>query len=201
MKERKQPRKVEIPEDSVLDFDTFEELRQHAFKSSTWYLGKFPAHSTKLRQRLFEKGYPDGETRYIDYDDEEKSQHIVDSVIAELKDLVMVDDEFYIQSKLRSGLYSGKGISLLARELKFKGVPEEELELAVEAIQDDIDMSIIDSVDKAAQKAMRASAYRKATNPWQRKMAVSRGLMAKGFDRDTIDEWMEANTTLLEEEN
>lgn len=201
MKERKQPRKVEIPEDTVLDFDTFDELKQHATNSTTWYVGRFPSHSSKLRQRLFEKGYPDAETRYIDYDDEEKSVHIVDTVISELKDLMMIDDIHYIESKLRSGLYSGKGISLLARDLKFKGIPEDEIDAALEAIQDDIADSIADSVDKAAQKAMRSSAYRKSTNGWQRKMTVSRALMVKGFDRDTIDEWMEANTNLIEDGN
>lgn len=201
MKERKQSRKVEIPEDAVLDYETFEELKDHATNSTRWYVGKFPSHSSKLRSRLFEKGYPDAETRYIDYDDEEKSAHIVDTVISELKDLMMIDDLHYVESKLRSGLYSGKGISLLARDLKFKGVPESEIETALEAIQDEVADSIAESVDKAAQKAMRSSAYRKSTNGWQRKMAVSRALMVKGFDRDTIDEWMEANANLVEDGN
>lgn len=56
---RKEKRIVEIPAEPI-SFEDYSDLKSHAVKSSLWYLERYPSHSSKIRQRLIEKGYEEG---------------------------------------------------------------------------------------------------------------------------------------------
>lgn len=199
MAEPKKARTVEIDPDKVLEFDEYDELLRHARNSSMWYLGRFPSHSSKIRQRLYEKGYPREDVTYRSVSGELEQGNLVEDSMAELELMHMLDDELYIESKLKSSIAKGKGTSLAVRELKFKGVPEEEIAAVLEAIEDELEGELTEAVAKAAEKAMRSTPFRKAAKGWQKSMVLSGALRAKGFDRDTVDNWMDDNSEIFED--
>lgn len=199
MKEPKKARTVEVDTSKPLDFDVFDDLLRHARNSSMWYLGRFPSHSTKIRQRLYEKGYPEEDVSYYDGIGELQTANIVDETMKELELLHMLDDKLFIESRLKSFIARGKGVSLAVQEMKFKGIPEEQIEAVLEAIGDELDGDLAEAVGKAAEKAMRSTPYRKATSGWQRSMVISGALRAKGFDREIVDYWMESNSEIFED--
>lgn len=199
MPEPKKARTVEIDPTKTLELNEYDELVRHARNSSIWYLGRFPSHSTKIRERLYEKGYPREAVKHLDIEDEVQESNIVDEVMHELELLHMLDDQLFIESKIKAAIYKGKGTSLAARELKYKGIPEEEIEAVLEGLEDELDSQLLEAVDKAAQKIMRSTPFRKAERSWQKSMVLSGGLRAKGFDRDTVDSWMESNSEIFED--
>lgn len=201
MAEPKKARVVEIDPDATLSYSEYDELLRHGRNSSMWYLGRFPSHSTKIRQRLHEKGYPRDDVRKETSEGTVEFGNLVDEIMEELELLHMLDDRLYIESKLKSTIAKGRGSSLAVRELKYKGIPEEEIEAVLEELEGDLDSELLEAVTKAAEKIMRSSPFRKAERAWQRSMVISGGLRAKGFDRDTVDNWMESNSAIFEELN
>lgn len=203
MEDRKEPKKarvVEVDTSKVLDWDTYDDLLRHARNSSMWYLGRFASHTSKIRQRLADKGYPREDVRYLSIGGDIETANIIDETIVELQLLHMLDDELYIESKIKSSIAKGKGTSLVVRELKFSGIPEEEIEAVLEGIEGELDDSLMEAVAKAAEKIMRSSPFRKADKAWQKSMVLSGNLRAKGFDREVVDSWMESNSEIFEDE-
>lgn len=201
MEEKKKARTVEIAPDQVLTYEQYEDYFRHARNSSMWYLGRFPSHSVKIRQRLVEKGYPKDDVAHLNSDGEVEHSNLIDLTMAELELLHMLNDELYIESKLKGTISKGKGTSLAVRELKYAGIPEEEIEAVLETIEDELDSELEEAVAKAAAKLMRSTPFRKAAMGWQRSMVLSGGLRAKGFDRDTVDNWMDDNAEIFEDIN
>lgn len=199
MAEPKKARTVEIDPNRTLSFEEYDDLLRHARNSSMWYLGRFPSHSSKIRQRLYEKGYPKEDVKHLGLDGEVELSNIVEDTMVELDLLHMLDDELYIESKLKSSIAKGKGASLAARELKYNGIPENEIEAVLDTLEDELEDRQNEAVDKAAQKVMRSSTFRKAEKAWQKSMVLSGGLRAKGFDRDLVDSWMDSNSELFED--
>lgn len=201
MAEPKKARVVEIDPDGTLSYSEYDELLRHGRNSSMWYLGRFPSHSTKIRQRLYEKGYPREDVRRKNSEGDVELGNLVDEIMEELQLLHMLDDRLYIESKLKSTIAKGRGTALAVRELKYKGIPEEEIEAVLEGLEDELDSDLSAAVERAAEKIMRSSPFRKAERGWQKSMVLSGGLRAKGFDRDTVDTWMESNSSIFEELN
>lgn len=198
-KEQKKAKTVEIDSNKTLSFSEFDDLLRHARNSSLWYVGRFPSHSTKLKKRLYEKGYPEESVSHENSEGVVEKSNIVDLAMEELQLLHMIDDQLYIESKLKTEVSKGKGLSLAVRELKYKGIPEEEIDTVLENIEDSLDTELFAAVQKAAEKAMRSTPFRKAENGWRKSMIVSGALRAKGFDRDTVDNWMESNSSIFED--
>lgn len=196
----KKARTVEINPDAVLEFDAYDDFLRHARNSSMWYLGRFPSHSSKIRQRLFDKGYPRDEIAHLNSIGEVEHSNIVDEAMKELELMHMLDDELYIESKLKSSIAKGKGTSLAVRELRHNGIPEDEIEAVLEALGDELDNGLSEAVNRAAEKIMRSTPFRKASAGWQKSMVLSGNLRAKGFDRETVDNWMEENSEIFESE-
>jgi len=199
MAEPKKARTVEIDPNKTLGFDEYDELVRHARNSSMWYLGRFASHSSKIRQRLYEKGYPKDDVKHLGLDGELELSNIVEDTMAELELLHMLDDELYIESKLKASIAKGKGASLAARELKYNGIPEDEIDAVLDTIEDELEDRQNEAVDKAAQKIMRSTPFRKAERSWQKSMVLSGGLRAKGFDRELVDSWMDSNSEIFED--
>lgn len=198
-KEQKKAKTVEIDPNKTLSFSEFDDLLRHARNSSLWYVGRFPSHSTKLKKRLYEKGYPEEAVSHENSGGVIEKSNIVDLAMEELQLLHMIDDRLYIESKLKSEVSKGKGLSLAVRELKYKGIPEEELEAVLETIEEDLDSDLLAALQKAAEKAMRSTPFKKADNGWRKSMIVSGALRAKGFDREIVDSWMESNSNIFED--
>jgi len=194
---KKEARKVSIDPSSPLNFEEFTELRDHALKSSIWYLDRYPCHSSKIRQRLLDKGYPEEPVRYVDPIEGELTISFPEATIQALEDLARLDDERYVESKLKGMVSRGKGLSQAKWALRSNGIPEEQLERAAEAIEGELIERESEALGRMAEKAMRTAPYRKAQGEWQRKMVISRYLMGRGFQRDSIDLWLDNNEELL----
>lgn len=198
-KEPKKARTVEIDSSKPLSFEEYDELLRHARNSSMWYVGRFPSHSTKLRKRLYEKGYPREDVTHYDLEDELVESNIVDETMAELELLHMLDDANYIEGRFRTFLARGKGLDIAAREMIFGGIPEDEVLEVRESLEGELSSELDEAVQRAAEKIMRSTPFRKAERSWQKSMVLSGGLRAKGFDRDTVDFWMESNSEIFED--
>lgn len=200
--ERKEPKKartVQVDLTKTLKYTEFDELLRHARNSSLWYAGRYPSHSSKLKERLYEKGYPKDSVTYENMEGSVEQGNLVDLAISELEMLHMIDDQLYVESKLKSGIAKGKGLHLVARELQYKGIDESEIEAALDLLEDDLTAELEASIQKAAEKAMRSMPYRRAQQGWQKSMVISGVLRSKGFDRDSVDNWMESNAQIFED--
>lgn len=184
----KKARQVEIPEDRTLDADEYNELKTHAINSTLWYLSNYPAHSSKLRTRLLDKGYV-SEPLLV----EGEERDLLEEVISELRDSHFINDHDFLVSKLNGELSKGKGVTQALMKLRMLGVADDELEAAKEEVlqsQERLD----EALAKGYAKALRSAAVRKHEG-WNRRVAIKSKLASWGFDFDAIDEWMELHHT------
>lgn len=186
----KQKRIISIPEEP-LPLDTYEDLLQHAIHSSRWYIERFPCHSSKIRQRLQEKGYPDHPVDCV-VENPETTQQIdfIEETIQILEKASLLDDRHYLIQKISSLLQSGVGERKVQQKLVQQGVPYEEI---MEVLENDIHIEeevLLRSVSQAVAKIRRSSTYQKK-DEWQQKIFLQQKLFMQGFDSDIINTFFE----------
>lgn len=124
------------------------------------------SHSMKtekdMRSFLKKKGYVDS---------------VIEYVMEKLQTYGFVDDSEYA-TRYTSSQSKGKGKRLIAMELKAKGVGEEEIESALDTVQDETS-----SARLVYEKYMRGKVHDKETE-----YKAMRYLIGKGFDYDTAKE-------------
>lgn len=187
----KKAKTVEIP-DEILDLSTYEDLRNHALRSSIWYAQRYLCHSSKLKKRLYEKGYTREPVLYRDEYGKEISSNIVDEVMEQMDELSYLDDERFIERKIESELRKGRGVSLIKLKLLPYGVSEDEFEKVLSRFDSsDFEEKNNEAIEKAFRKIVRSSRFKKADNDFMRESIVISTLLSKGFDFDDIKNFIE----------
>lgn len=185
----KKARQIEIPQDRDLTWEEYFDYSEHAMKSSSWYATNYNRNSQQIRDKLYAKGYPQGEITVKLKNGETLIKNMVEDTIDRLTESLLIDDRQYATSIIRIQIDRGNGISKVRSALMQKGVDRE---LTDELLQElDLDDKISEAVDKAAQRVLRSSAYLKQPEGWARQQRLTQQLLSKGFSFDDISRWKE----------
>lgn len=186
-------RKIEIPEDYTITEEEYADYFQHAKNSSLFYLSRYDRNSNEIRQKLYEKGYPEGEVTVRGREEETRKVNMVEDTIDFLIDTSMVDDENYVEYNLLRYLDSGKGLNFIKRKLVFeKRVDPTLWEETLERLSEEIDEKTSDSIERVARQVMNRNAYRKK-NEYDRRGYLYQFLARRGFNSGDITEWIQNN--------
>lgn len=146
-------------EPSALDQIQSESEIIRAFDKALSFISISKKTKKQVRQHLEKKGY---------------TQITIDAVIEKMQNYSFVDDGEYAEDYARS--YSkNKGKLLIARELRQKGVSEEDMSVALENIGDETDSAV-----KIAEKYLKNKQKDK-----QNILKCYKYLLSKGFSYDT----------------
>lgn len=174
--------KSELTEEEYLDY------RKHGINSSVWYIKSFAGHSSKLKKRLFDKGYRDEEV-LVKYDDgTSKNVNIIEEILQSLEDNSYLRDDDIVENLMESFKRRGFGYKMAVMKVTQKGIPKAEAE-AFERLFEDPEEHF-DAMDRIYNKVSRSSRYGKAPE-YQKSMLVKSKLYERGFDSDTIQLWIE----------
>lgn len=186
----KKAREIEIPEDRNLTWEEYCDFNNHAVKSSTWYASNYSRNSSQIRDKLYRKGYPRDEVAVDMPDGTTEYKNMVEDTLVYLVEAMLLDDRGYAESVIRGQLSRGVGLSKIRSALMQKGVDSE---LANELLEEmDLEDRVTAAVDKAAERVLRSSAYRKLPEGWPRQQKLTQQLLSKGFSFDDIAQWKEA---------
>lgn len=189
----KRARKIEIPEDYIITDEEYADYFQHAKNSSLFYLSRFDRNSNEIRQKLYEKGYPEGEVTVRGKDGETRDVNMVEDTVDFLIDASMIDDENYVEYNLLRYLDSGKGLNFIRRKLVFeKRVDPTLWEETIEKLSEEIDEKTSERIESVARQVMNRSTYKKK-NEFDRRGYLYQFLARRGFNSGDITEWIQKN--------
>lgn len=119
----------------------------------------------ELEEALIRAGYSEGCTQ---------------KVIDRLRGVGYLDDRGYAESYVRQRATLGYGAGRIRQELRLKGIREEHIQAALDALSEDTQE---ETIRKAAEKAARG----KDLSSFKDRQRVKAALARKGFDFDSID--------------
>lgn len=186
----KKARVVEIPKDRPLTVDEYEDLSKHAFNSSLWQLTTYRRSAQELRDKLLQKGYPQGVVLVaMDAEGTVESKDLIEDTIARLIYLEYLDDLRTAQAIAEQEIRRKKGIVMVRQKLMQKRFDRATIEKAIE--QASHHESFDDALAAAAQRYMQRSVYRRLESDYERKMKLMQHLMSRGFSAGDVREYVE----------
>lgn len=177
-------KQVEVPSEGPLPWDTYKELRDHAYNSASYYLTNYGKHSAQVRSKLYEKGYPREESEVLTPKGTVVTRHLVRDALAKLAEEGLVDDDHVIEATIERKLAGGMGFRKIGPELSKAGIPREEYEPFLERYQKSQELS--QSLERAYRNALNSFSYKKAATPWERRQKLTQALLRRGFSSDDI---------------
>lgn len=186
----KKARVVTIPEDRPLTPEEYEDLRTHAVNSSVWYATTYNRSEQQLREKLYAKGYPKEPIPAVDILGEVREVDLVEEVLDHLRqDAYVIDDTRLARHAIERAFASGEGPSKVRMSLLRRGIDRETIdELLDELGESDAKDA---ALEKAAERVLASSAYRRIEEPWKRKQKLVTVLTSKGFGFGDINDWWE----------
>lgn len=181
---KKKTREIHIPKDRMLDYETWVEYRDYAYRSSTWYAENYDGHSGKVRERLLKKGFVDEEVITVDEDGVEHSLNFIDYCIQRLTEDLYINDENYIERFFERRLNNGKSVFFIKQELYAKGLDRG----LIEEISQDFDNT--EALEIAYEKIVNSYAFQRIEEPFKRKQKIYQGLAQRGFSSSDISKVM-----------
>ena len=162
------------------------DLIKHARNSAEWYCGAGMKTESMIREKLRQKGYPNGPVELADGDEAD----YIATAIEFCQSLYLVySDESYCDEIARSGVRAGKGPLELRQKFMQKGI-------ASEAVRDCLEeYPIQDAIENGMRKALRSSGVRKAENEYERKQKLIEHFARKGFRFGDIKQALEVVDT------
>ncbi|RPA57604.1 recombination regulator RecX [Aerococcus agrisoli] len=118
--------------------------------------------------------------------DEDIEPAVIETAIEKLQAVELIDDTVYGQSYTRTAMnINKKGPKMIERELKNKGLNDEEISQSIaEYDQDVMHENALDIAEKYFQKQLRKASHRNAIQK------TKQYLVQKGYDSDLIQELM-----------
>ncbi len=153
-----------------------ESEKQAALSKALTHLSATRKTEKQIRDFLTKKGYLPA---------------VCDYVLEKLKEYAFVDDGEYAEAYLESAA-KRKGSRLIKRELRGKGVGEEEIEVALQNLEPEREL---ESAKGILEKYLRGKALDK-----EALQKAYRYLMGKGFDYEVVKEAISALDCAMEEE-
>ena len=190
-KKRKEPRKVIIEEGQELTKNEFHDYFSHAKNSATWYCTNFSKTGKQIREKLYEKGYPEGEV-IIEREGEKVPFNLVEETIGWLERVHLLDDRHYALRFAEGKLAMKQGRSRVQRDLFFKGIDEAIIEDVLEEVYADSG----DELREFIERAYRQEEKRYGDQPYKLKQRLFQKAVAKGWG---FDETGDAIAMLFEE--
>lgn len=158
------------------------DLIKHARNSAEWYCGAGMKTESMIREKLSQKGYPNGPVALasgeeIDY---------IETAIEYCNSLYIVySDESFCEEVARDGVRAGKGPIELRQKFMQKGISQD----AVRDCLDEYPVQV--AIENGLRKALRSSGVRKAANPHERKQKLIEYYARKGFRFGDIKQALE----------
>lgn len=119
--------------------------------------------------------------------DEEIEPEVMEKAIVKLKEVKLIDDAMYGQAYTRTAMnINKKGPNVIARELKNKGLDEEDIDQSLNEYDRDTEVENAYAIaEKYFQKQLRKASHRNASQK------TRQYLVQKGYDSDLIQELMQ----------
>lgn len=184
----KKARQVEIDPFKTLEYNTYDDLLNHAYNSSMWYATTYVRCSGQVRKKLLDKGYPDSLIKVKGNDGKFFEVNFIDKAVNRLIDFGVIDDEAYARAFVESKLNKGIGLSKIRFELALKGVNEGIIEDTCDEIES---TSVDNALLKTAERITRSSSFKRLDSSFKRKQKLVSGLMGKGFSYPDISTLLE----------
>lgn len=169
--------KFALHKGQVLDKELVADIQQidkedYAYQLAVRYLSHQLRSEKEVRAKLTE---------------EEIEPAVMEKAIAKLKDVKLIDDKMFGQAYTRTAMnINKKGPNVIARELKQKGLAEEEIDQSLNEYDRDTEVDNAYAIaEKYFQKQLRKASHRNASQK------TKQYLIQKGFDSDLIQDLMQ----------
>ncbi len=129
--------------------------------------------------------------------EEEIEPDVMEKAIIKLKDVKLIDDTMFGQAYTRTAMnINKKGPNVIARELKNKGLGEEEIDKSLDEYDRGTEVENAYTIaEKYFQKQLRKASHRNASQK------TKQYLVQKGFDSDLIQELMQQLAEYYQDED
>lgn len=190
MRKTKAPRLVEVEEGQLLSKSQFDDLFSHAKNSGVWYCTNYSKTSQQIREKLYAKGYPEGDVM-LEKEEGPEAFNLVEETIAYLEDILLLDDYSYAERMARGKLGLKQGRNKVKFALLQKGIPLELVEKALDEVYADAGEELLTFVRKTWQQEAK-----RFDEQFKIKQKIMQKAMGRGWD---LGEVIEAIDTYLEE--
>lgn len=179
--------KFALHKGQVLEADVVKEIQQIDKEDYAYQVAvRFLSHQLRSEQEVRKKLV-----------DEEIEDAIIDQAIKKLKEVKLIDDNMYGQAYTRTAMnINKKGPSVIARELKRKGLDENEIEQSLAEYDEDVlQENAYTLAEKYFQKQLRKESHRNAIQK------TKQHLMQRGYDSSLIQELMTQLAEVYQDED
>lgn len=191
----KKAKTVSIPDNRIVDFETYMKLNDHAYKSSLFYVTTYNKNSFQIKEKLLEKGYVNAPIVVSYKDGHTEEYNIIEDTIERLVRQHIIDDEQYVINFIQNGLDSGKSLSSLKNKLYMNKIPTDMVTKILDSGYIAIDET--DGLDRQATKITNSSSFYKL-DKYKKQQKLLRSLATKGFKVSDIYQWIEDNPDSME---
>lgn len=193
-KKRKGPRLVELAEGQVLSKKEFLDVADHAKNSAIWYVTNRPKSAQQIREKLYAKGYPEGEV-ILEADEGRVKRNIVEETITHLENVLLLDDRFFAERIAESRLRQKQGKGRVRFALIQKGIPAELADEVLEEVYADSGDELLEFVQKAWEQELR-----RTPEEFKVLQKVMRKAMSRGWGYEEVSDAIERHRNPDEDE-
>ncbi|MFW3332900.1 MULTISPECIES: recombination regulator RecX [Aerococcus] len=169
--------KFALHKGQVLDKDFIADIQQIDKEDYAYQLAvRFLSHQLRSEKEVRAK-----------LNEEEIEPEVMEKAVAKLKEVKLIDDTMFGQAYTRTAMnINKKGPNVIARELKNKGLGEDEIEQSMNEYDRDTEVENAYAIaEKYFHKQLRKASHRNASQK------TKQYLVQKGFDSDLIQDLMQ----------
>lgn len=170
-----------------LDADFIKEIQQVDKEDYAYQLAvRFLSHQLRSEKQVRDK-----------LAEEEIEPEVMETAIAKLKDIKLIDDSIYGQSYTRTAMnLNKKGPNVIAQELKRKGLDQEEIDQSLaEYDQSTLNENAYELAEKYFIKQLRKASHRTSIQK------TKQHLIQKGYSSDVLQEIMDELAETYQDED
>lgn len=191
----KKAKTVEIPLNKTVDFKTYMQLNDHAYKSALFYVTTYNKNSYQIREKLIQKGYIEEDITVTYKDGNTETYNIIDDTLDKLTQQYLLDDYQYTVNVLQNGVDAGKSVQNLKSKLLQNKIPIEMINEALDS--NDVELDEAYGLDKLATKTTNSSSFQKL-DKYKKQQKLVRTLVSKGFSMGEVYDWIKEHPDIME---